>query len=207
MQGVSTQAVGTEKRYTLWVLFAVFFLPWLLGTGLYFYLSESGVHLQTASKGTLIEPARPLQPFALRTLDGEPVGLENLRGRWTLVYFTPSGCAEPCEQNLYHMRQVRIALNKDMGRVQRLLVLTDSEHLGSLRPLLKREYPQMMTATGSQQALAQMRGQVMGTGANREGWIYLVDPLGNLMMGFPPDLDPRGMLKDLRKLLKYSQIG
>jgi cytochrome oxidase Cu insertion factor (SCO1/SenC/PrrC family) len=207
MQTVSTQAVGAGNRRTLWILLVVFFVPWLLGTALYFYFSETGIRPETASKGTLIDPARPLDPFALSTLDGEPFGLENLRGRWTLVHLGPSSCADPCQQNLYHMRQVRIALNKDMGRVQRLLVLTDSERLESLRPVLEREYPQMTTVTGSQQALEQMTGQFLDTGAHRDGWIYLVDPLGNLMMGFPPDLDPRGMLKDLRKLLKYSQIG
>jgi cytochrome oxidase Cu insertion factor (SCO1/SenC/PrrC family) len=207
MQTVSTQAVDAGNRRTLWILLVVFLVPWLLGTGLYFYFKETGIRPDTASKGTLIEPARPLEPFALSALDGETFGLEDLRGHWTLVYIAPSICADPCLQNLYHMRQVRIALNKDMGRVQRLLVLTDSERLESLRPVLEREYPQMETVTGSQQALAEMTDQFLGTGAHREGWIYLVDPLGNLMMGFPPDLDPRGMLKDLKKLLKYSQIG
>ena len=37
--------------------------------------------------------------------------------------------------------------------------------------------------------------------------IYLVDPLGNLMMRFPRDPDPSKMLKDLQRLLKYSGIG
>jgi len=37
--------------------------------------------------------------------------------------------------------------------------------------------------------------------------IYLVDPLGNLMMRFPPDLEPKSLLKDLKHLLKVSRIG
>jgi hypothetical protein len=37
--------------------------------------------------------------------------------------------------------------------------------------------------------------------------IYLVDPLGNLMMRFPRDPDPKLMMKDLSRLLKASQIG
>jgi hypothetical protein len=37
--------------------------------------------------------------------------------------------------------------------------------------------------------------------------IYLIDPLGNLMMRFPPDPDPRKMYKDISKLLKASAIG
>jgi hypothetical protein len=37
--------------------------------------------------------------------------------------------------------------------------------------------------------------------------IYLVDPLGNLMLRFPRDPEPRLMIKDLARLLKASQIG
>jgi hypothetical protein len=102
---------------------------------------------------------------------------------------------------------VRIALNKDIDRVQRLLVLTDTDRLETLRPLLEREYPQMMTATGTDPALSTFTRQFLESGYGRDDWVFLIDPLGNLMMGFPPDLDPRGMLRDLKKLLKYSQIG
>jgi hypothetical protein len=37
--------------------------------------------------------------------------------------------------------------------------------------------------------------------------IYLVDPLGNLMMRFPRDPDPSKMIKDLQRLLRYSRFG
>ena len=37
--------------------------------------------------------------------------------------------------------------------------------------------------------------------------IYLVDPLGNLMLRFPRDPDPSRMIKDLQRLLRYSRIG
>ena len=37
--------------------------------------------------------------------------------------------------------------------------------------------------------------------------LYIIDPLGNLMMSYPPDINPRGIMKDLKKLLKFSRIG
>jgi hypothetical protein len=37
--------------------------------------------------------------------------------------------------------------------------------------------------------------------------IYLIDPLGNLMMRFPKHADPNKVKKDLAKLLKASSIG
>jgi hypothetical protein len=35
----------------------------------------------------------------------------------------------------------------------------------------------------------------------------MIDPLGNLMMRFPKDPDPRKVNKDIAKLLKASAIG
>jgi hypothetical protein len=65
-------------------------------------------------------------------------------------------------------------------------------------------------------------GAIEGTVAVREGavlaalfpaeqdaaaHIYLVDPLGNLMMRFPVDPDPARVIKDLKQLLKFSGFG
>ncbi len=44
-------------------------------------------------------------------------------------------------------------------------------------------------------------------GARIEDSLFLVDPLGNLMMRFPKEPDPKKMSSDLKKLLKYSHIG
>jgi hypothetical protein len=37
--------------------------------------------------------------------------------------------------------------------------------------------------------------------------VYVVDPLGNLVMRFSPDVDRKGLIKDLDKLLRLSHIG
>jgi len=37
--------------------------------------------------------------------------------------------------------------------------------------------------------------------------VYLIDPLGNLMMSYAPDAKPKGMLEDMKRLLRLSQIG
>ena len=81
-----------------------------------------------------------------------------------------------------------------MERVERLWVLTDA---GKPRAEL----------------LAAIEGtRIAGTPtpaspAMRVDHIYLVDPLGNLMMRFPRDPDPSKMIKDLQRLLKYSRVG
>ena len=40
-----------------------------------------------------------------------------------------------------------------------------------------------------------------------DGGYYLVDPLGNLVMYFRPDMDPSEMVDDIKRLLKLSRIG
>jgi hypothetical protein len=37
--------------------------------------------------------------------------------------------------------------------------------------------------------------------------VFIVDPLGNLMMRFPVSADPARMKKDLSKLLRASRVG
>ena len=41
----------------------------------------------------------------------------------------------------------------------------------------------------------------------KPGTIYLIDPIGNLMMKYDTTSTSRGMLKDIKKLLKISNIG
>jgi len=38
-------------------------------------------------------------------------------------------------------------------------------------------------------------------------YIYMIDPLGNVMMRWPANPDIKRMFKDIERLLKASQIG
>ena len=41
----------------------------------------------------------------------------------------------------------------------------------------------------------------------RGGTIFIVDPLGNLMMRYDVRQDPKGLREDLKNLLELSHIG
>jgi hypothetical protein len=43
--------------------------------------------------------------------------------------------------------------------------------------------------------------------AAASGGYFLVDPLGNLVMYFSPEIDPSAMIKDIEHLLEFSRIG
>jgi hypothetical protein len=195
---------GRGRRQLL-LLFALFLLPPVAAWLAWQYLGDAGVE-STTNAGTLVSPARPLSASGLQLGDGTQLTDGDLRGFWTYVVFAPDGCAEICKQQLYLTRQVRIAMNKDIGRVQRLLVLGKmpapefAQHLASEHPDLRW----VVSGAGAEATLATFRGERFGpTGAQ----YFLLDPLGNLMMFYDLEVAAKGMMRDLQKLLKISQIG
>jgi hypothetical protein len=173
-----------SPRVKLALIVAACAAPFVLGTAAYYFGWSPGGQ---ANYGELIAP---------RPLAGPP--FDELRGKWVLVSFDAAACDAYCEKKLYFMRQVRTAQHKDAGRVERLWVLTDAARPRSelLRAI---EGTRIAPLTGSA-ALSEFPG-------NAIDHIYLIDPLGNLMMRFPRDPDPSKLLKDLQRLLRLSQIG
>jgi cytochrome oxidase Cu insertion factor (SCO1/SenC/PrrC family) len=167
-------------RVKLLAIFLACAAPFVLGWAAWHYGWGTG---NPGNYGELVTP---------RTVSGPP--FDELRGKWILITFDASRCDAYCEKKLYFMRQVRTAQGKDQARVERLWVITDA---GAPRPELLR------AIEGSHLS----RARVEGFPGNPPDHIYLVDPLGNLMMRFPRDPDPSKMLKDLQRLLRYSRIG
>jgi hypothetical protein len=135
----------------------------------------------TSNYGELITPPRPIP--------GAPLGA--LRGKWVMVSADGAACDAYCERKLYFMRQVRRAQGKDMDRVERLWLVSGA---GAPRPELLAAIEGTRVVAFSDASLS-------------PDHIYLVDPLGNLMMHFPRDPDASRMIRDLQRLLKYSRIG
>jgi len=142
----------------------------------------------TGNYGTLLPP----RPLAL-----EP--LAALKGKWVLVQFDGGACDAGCERKLYFMRQVRRAQGKEMQRVARLWFLTDAVRPA---PALLAAIEGTSIAGGGTVLAASFPAERSVT-----DHIYLVDPLGNLMMRFPSDPDPSRVIKDLQRLLKVSGFG
>ena len=122
----------------------------------------------------------------------------------------PQGaCAEQCVSQLYNLRQVRLAQGKNIDRVQRLM-LWDGVDVGpEKRAELLEHFPGQVIALMPGQAPAALVETFVLDDQDpmRAGRVYLIDPLGNLMMNYQPGDEPRGMIKDLERLLKYSGLG
>ena len=153
--------------------------PVVAGWALYF------AHWRPADPGNYGELIAP------RPLGG---ALVPLRGKWVFVTVDAAACAAACERKLYVVRQVRRGQGKDAERIERLWLLADG---GKPRAEL------LAAIEGSHvvPATPELFGALPGN------YIYLVDPLGNLMMRFPADPDPSKLIKDLQRLLKYSRFG
>jgi len=142
----------------------------------------------------------PLQHLAGERHNGTPLNLEALQGKWVMVHVGPANCDAACVNQLYLMRQIRIAQGKDQSRIERLWVLTDSAEVD---PSLLQEYPGLYVWRPADAAFVDQ----FPAKTSPAGHIYVVDPLGNLMLRFPEQPEPKRMMKDLKLLLKASQIG
>jgi len=205
MNPASPEAVRRGRRQLL-ALAALFFVP--LAIAFWMYYGPTGWRpAGDASKGDLLDPARPLPEIALPTMDGGTTAPAFLRGKWTMLYVGDGLCDERCRRALYLTRQSRIALNKDMDRVQRVLLVTDR---CCDRAFLAAEHPDLVVARVEDAASAALLGPFPvygGVPLAAAGRIYLVDPLGNLLMSYAPDAPDKALLTDVKKLLRLSHIG
>ncbi len=195
-----------SQRQTLVLLAALFALPLLAASVLYVWGWRP---TRTMNHGELVQPARMIADLTLHTREGAALRFSELRGKWTLIYFAGSRCAEVCERNLYKMRQVRLAQGENAERVQRLFVLT-GEGVPKELPSILPQHPGLQVVTGpgnGVRALAQQFALPAGTPLDGLERVYIVDPAGRLMMSYPPDADASGMRKDLARLLRVSRIG
>ena len=192
-----------SARLGLIGLAALFFVP--LALSFYLYYGTTWRPAGTTQHGDLIEPARPLPEVALTLADGTQTGPEFLHGEWHLVYLGGGDCVADCRTALVKMRQLRLALDKDMDRVGRVFLYTG---MLTVVDYLVHEHPGLAAAGVDGESGARLLQAFPDSGtAVTSGKLYVVDPLGNLMMSYPGDAPPRSILTDLERLLKLSHIG
>jgi cytochrome oxidase Cu insertion factor (SCO1/SenC/PrrC family) len=186
-------------RWKLFAVIAVCAAPLIASYLTYYVIKPQG----RTNYGTLVDPrAYPMPALNVTTLDGKPIALEAYKGKWMMVQVNDADCQEPCRKRLHDMRQLRLAQGKDMDRIERIWLITDDK---PLETIVMREYDGTQMLRVKPDALKAWLPVEQGTTAADH--IYIIDPLGNLMMRFPKDADPNKIKKDLSKLLKASRIG
>jgi cytochrome oxidase Cu insertion factor (SCO1/SenC/PrrC family) len=202
MSSVIEPQLRRRNFRTVFALAALFMLPLLLSFWLYY-----GWHWRPegmTNHGELIQPLRPLPQVALRDAAGVTQS-HIFQGHWTLVYVGNGACDADCRTTLIFMRQTRLSLNNEMTRVQRVF-LTTAECCD--RAYLAAEHPGLRALDASPAGAQPLLAQFSAAGpSGRTRELYIVDPLGNLMMRYDARLPPQGLLEDLKRLLQLSHIG
>lgn len=197
---------GMDPRLTVILMVLMFVVP--IGAAIVLHSFEGGWRPgQSVNFGELVTPVRPLEDLQLQTVDGNAFSEKDLKGVWTLFYVDSSDCNEQCQENLYEIRQSRLGMGGEKERIQRVMLLTDSSKLEDMRPLLDEHFGmKVVTATDLPAVLDhfEFENEAPASSAQR---VYIIDPLGNLMMRYKAEQGPRELVKDLGRLLKYSKIG
>lgn len=184
-----------SSRSKFLLLVGVFVLP-VVAAYVSYYGWRPAAH---SNYGELI-PVKPLTQTAGFARDGAAFDLEALRGKWVMVHIGPAQCDADCARQLYLMRQLRTAQGKEQSRIERLWVVTGE---GAIDPGLLHAHAGLHVWRPQTAGFVEQFPAVR----DRSAHIYLVDPRGNLMLRFPERPEPKGIMKDLRLLLKASQIG
>ena len=186
-----------------WLIVSIFVGP--IAAALLLYLALPSLRPSvTTNYGALINPARPLPDLRLVDADGKPAPLADLRGKWDLVYLGGQDCDEACERRLILIRQVRIAMGKDLSRIERVYIASDVAGLAAAKQKLEAQHPGLRFYADA--GVAGQRAADFFRPADPHA-LYLVDPHGNWLMAYAGDVDPKGLYRDLKKLFKISVIG
>jgi hypothetical protein len=181
----------SKGRRTLWLLAAVVIAPVVASYSAYYFFPRE----QRTNYGELLTTV-PAPPLAGARADGKPFALAQLHGKWALLVAAPGRCDAQCARSLFATRQARTIQGREMERVQRIWLVTDA---AAPDPALLAQHPDLLVASVPREAPAGLPG-----GADR---IYLIDPLGNLVLAFPAEPDIKKVAKDIERVLKASRIG
>ena len=200
---MSEQALnnGTEmsslhrSRWLLLGVLAAFVGPLLLAYVLMMVLKWAPpTH---TNNGRLIEPLVTVDGLEAIAEGGKVLPADYWEGHWTLVFYAGQSCDLECEAALFKARQTRLALGRDAPRIHRVyLEASPAAHPGER---LIREHPGM--------TVARLGANPAGFAALPTQQLYLVDPMGNLVLGYDDSATAKGLMKDLKRLLKVSKVG
>lgn len=190
-----------KNRTTLVGLVLLFTLPILVSWYLVFF-TDFNQGQGGYEHGMLVTPARQLPDRSLT----DPVSgaSASLHGKWTMLSVVDGDCSDMCRENLYRMRQIRLAMGREMNRLQRVVYFPGNMNPEELRTLLADYSGQLILPA------EEINGSFLATlempDLDNTGAIHLIDPAGFYMMIYPYETDPGGIIKDLKRLLRISRL-
>ncbi len=186
-------------RWKLFLVVAICAAPVIASYFTYYVIKPEG----RTNYGTLLDPRNfPMPQLGASTLDGKPIALDAYKGKWLMLQVDAADCQESCKTKLLDMRQLRLMQGREMERIERVWLITDDKPVDTI---LMREYDGTRMLRAKSDALNSWLP--VEPGSTVADHIYVIDPVGNLMLRFPKNPDPYKMKKDIYKLLTASSIG
>ena len=171
-------------------------LPFAIAALLYFVGWQPE---RTGNRGQLRNPPVSLPAGGLRMPDGRQLATVELQGKWLLLLNGRGQCAADCVQRIDEMRRIQVSLNKDMGRLRRVVLsdrITDPEFAAALQ-----RQPDLVLAEAPPRWLP-------GSDDDDAGYrLHIVDPQGKLIMDYAADIPGKWVRGDLERLLKFAWTG
>ncbi len=199
-----------KGRQTIVLVFLTCALPIVLAFYLYFFNKPE----HTNNYGTILDPQVKVSSEIFKNINGDHFSMKQVADKWVLIQVIHSHCDQVCQNALYFQRQARASKGKEQGRIARVVFVTDD---APLETLLLRQFPDVHFVRSSQDRLESWlplkQGIVSKKGMADIGGlhdhVFVVDPLGHVMMRFPPNstLDFNQFRKDISRLLWASNIG
>jgi hypothetical protein len=199
VEAIDPKARQSTGRRKMFVVLAICAAPLIASYFTYYVIKPQS----RTNYGDLIDPrAYPIPQIGATTLDGKPASLDAYKGKWIMLQVDSGDCEQACKQKLLDMRQLRLMQGKEMDRIERVWLVTDDK---PIETIVLREFDGTRVLHARRDAVNVWLPVDQGTVSSDH--IYIIDPLGNLMMRFPKNADHNKMKKDIAKLLKASSIG
>ena len=201
-QNINSESVKKTQfwnRVQMIMVFAVFVAP-VAGAFLYEPSSFNNY-------GDLYRPARPVANLDMMS-DKGAVELDSFRRQWVFLVKADTECAKACEDNILKIRQLRFMQNNNMTRIRTVVMQTGLAPEVSADLAAKYSPIEVYTVERDNfdewTKILKLDDAPIEAEADR---LYIIDPAGNLMISYPATAEPKSIQKDIKRLLKTSQIG
>lgn len=187
------------NRIAILAVFAVFLIPVVLAT----LMHSQWLNWQPGggrNHGELIEPVIELEDFSVVDARGRPVSRDALLDRWQLIHVFPGACDESCLENLYWLRQIRLAQDRHQPDIGLVFVSPQDQSEATVAAIGELAEDFLILDGESAAGLVDQLPDHL-----RQGAFYIADPMANIILRYPIDADHNGIRRDLRRLLTWTQ--
>lgn len=199
----NANALDNKNPYTIWFVVIAFIAPVALAYLMFFFVDVKSF----TNRGEILNPIIHIRDFNLKNENAVLIPEKTLTYKWRLISFLRKDCDQQCESRLHDSRQVYTSLGKDRHRVNLMFVHLEPANQ-ALSELISDEHKNVIHVYGDHQSIINALGNNIRDDAGIDhNEIYIMDPMGNVMMRFTQDQPNKDFLYDLKKLLKASLIG